>query len=421
MIKTGVLSWYVGNPTQGSSGNFTIGTDSGSNLDILTLDTSGNSTFSGNVDVEINTSGNNVISTFKNENTTAGNRSAIKVEQQVNATGSFSAFLGSTIDGKVFLSNDSITANHLLIDTSGNSTFAGAVKINTTVSALGKLAVRSTSGAGTFYNNIQCVPSDATTGGLFIGSNVANDAIMVTGAYYSNAGAYIPTATSASIINMFNGNVAFRANGSLTVGTEYTPTERMRITSSGDVGIGTNNPAAKLQVDFASYANSNAVANFINGNNPVRVAYDTVVIAQTDVASLSIVETPDGLQANEQKLTFAVGDNASIIRTANTSSGLYINVNAPTDKAAYLTGQGTIAMRFLNNGNVIVPTTNVGIGTTSPSAKLHVDDSFGGAAIKVAGLKYRFQRALLWLYARCYRSARNYSSKYILFWRCYKS
>ena len=74
----------------------------------------------GSATFEINAAGNNVISTFKNVNTTAGNRSAIKVEQFVSAVGSFSAFLGSTIDGKVFLSNDSITANHLLIDTSGN-------------------------------------------------------------------------------------------------------------------------------------------------------------------------------------------------------------------------------------------------------------------------------------------------------------
>ena len=153
------------------------------------------------------------------------------------------------------------------------------------------------------------------------------------------------------------------------------------------MGIGTTAPDAKLQVDFSTYANTNAVANFINGNNPVRVAYDTVVIAQTDVPSLSIVETVDGTQANEQKLTFAVGDNASIIRTANTSSGLYINVNAPTNTAAYLTGQGTTAMRFLNNGNVIVPTTNVGIGTTSPQQRLHISNSSGsfGAEVVLRG------------------------------------
>ena len=59
MIKTGVLSWYVGNPTQGSSGNFTIGTDSGGNLDILTLTSSGNlgvgtATPTGKVGIEAN-------------------------------------------------------------------------------------------------------------------------------------------------------------------------------------------------------------------------------------------------------------------------------------------------------------------------------------------------------------------------------
>ena len=127
----------------------------------------------------------------------------------------------------------------LIFDTNSNERMrilnGGDVKINTTVSTLGKLSVRSQSGANTFYNNIQCVPSDATTGGLFLGSNLANDAIMVTGAYYANAGNYTPTATSASIINMFSGNIVFRANDSLTVGTNYVPTERMRIKSTGQI------------------------------------------------------------------------------------------------------------------------------------------------------------------------------------------
>ena len=36
---------------------------------------------------------------------------------------------------------------------------------------------------------------------------------------------------------MFSGNTAFYGNTGLTVGTQYTPTERMRITSAGDVEI----------------------------------------------------------------------------------------------------------------------------------------------------------------------------------------
>jgi hypothetical protein len=42
LLKTGVLSWYVGNPTQGTSNNFSIGTDSGGNTEILTLTNTGN-------------------------------------------------------------------------------------------------------------------------------------------------------------------------------------------------------------------------------------------------------------------------------------------------------------------------------------------------------------------------------------------
>ena len=59
MIKTGILSWYVGNPTQGASTNFTIGTDSGGNIDILNLTSSGNlgvgtATPTGKVGIEAN-------------------------------------------------------------------------------------------------------------------------------------------------------------------------------------------------------------------------------------------------------------------------------------------------------------------------------------------------------------------------------
>ena len=145
--------------------------------------------------------------------------------------------------------NSTDNQNSLIINRSGFANFASGanfvsqVRINNSSSALGKLAVKSTSGASTFYNNIQCIPSDATTGGLFIGSNVTNDAIMVTGAYYKNAGKYTPTATSASIINMYSGNIRFFGDTGLTIGTEYTPTQRMNITSGGQVQVGYYNTA----------------------------------------------------------------------------------------------------------------------------------------------------------------------------------
>ena len=42
LLKSGVISWYVGNPSQGTSNNFSIGTDSGGNTEILTMTNGGN-------------------------------------------------------------------------------------------------------------------------------------------------------------------------------------------------------------------------------------------------------------------------------------------------------------------------------------------------------------------------------------------
>ena len=77
-------------------------------------------TVTGTITSNIAASGNNVIATLNNTDFTANNRSALKIRQQANAGGSFSAFLGATQSGNIFLSNDSITANHLVISNAGN-------------------------------------------------------------------------------------------------------------------------------------------------------------------------------------------------------------------------------------------------------------------------------------------------------------
>ena len=75
---------------------------------------------SSKLDIQQETAGNIISTEFDNLDYTAGNRNAIKIRQQASSSGSFSAFLGATQDGKLFLSNDSITSDHLVIDNTGN-------------------------------------------------------------------------------------------------------------------------------------------------------------------------------------------------------------------------------------------------------------------------------------------------------------
>ena len=122
---------------------------------------------------------------------------------------------------------------------SSDAVIPSQAAIGLTAQGLGKLTVKSSSGVSTFYNNIQCVPSDASSGGLVLGSNVANDAVIVTGAFYKNAGKYTPTATSASIINLTSGQMRFFGDTGLTVGTEYTPTRNFTLYPGGEVQLNT--------------------------------------------------------------------------------------------------------------------------------------------------------------------------------------
>ena len=181
----GYLRWNSGDMAIVNAGGYAMAfeTYTGSALtEKMRIDSSGNATFSGAP------SGDNTIFiagsrgaadnlpagniTFRNVSNGVGDVDLTKI-QSLTGTGS-----NQTQKGQLtFYTNDGTSLAEKMRITSG-----GQVKINTTPSSLGKLSVRSDSGASTFYNNIQCVPSDSTTGGLFIGSNVANDAIMVTGA-----------------------------------------------------------------------------------------------------------------------------------------------------------------------------------------------------------------------------------------------
>ena len=123
----------------------------------------------------------------------------------------------------------------------------------------------ATANADRFYSAFQAIPSGSafsSQGGIHIGSNVDNDGLIVTGAYYNNSGFYMPVSTSASGIYQAGAITRFYANSGLTVGTAFVPSNRFQIS---DTEVIVNEISADL--DFRVESDTNANMLFVDGGN----------------------------------------------------------------------------------------------------------------------------------------------------------
>ena len=140
----------------------------------------------------------------------------------------------------------------LSISTSGTErmriTSAGLVGIGT-ISPAAKLDVNggnihsfySYGGGGANYNLRIGNSLSATDYGYF--SQLGGSTFVANNNYYAVAGQFTPTATSASFISQSAGDISFFANTGLTAGVNYSPTERMKLDSSGNLSLLTGNLA----------------------------------------------------------------------------------------------------------------------------------------------------------------------------------
>jgi hypothetical protein len=289
-----------------------------------------------------------------------------------------------------------------------------------------KLSVVGTSATSQLFLN------DGSTGGGTVTSAAASGITIMGGARYAST--YYALATAAGGMNVYNGTLSLYNDAGLTVGNSYTPTARLTINSSGNVGIGTTNPSQILTVsavdpvismiDTTGGGHEYQIRNGLTGSN-FEIYDNTAGATRLQIDTDGQV----GLGAapiNEARL-FVLGNTSNganvDIRSANALTPATLEVQAydfdTSFKSAYLqyNGSGTLGnvidsipranssvLVFQESANSLIYTTytsplifgtnstermrisdtgNIGIGDTTPDSILDVEQTNSTANLAV--------------------------------------
>ncbi len=291
----------------------------------------------------------------------------------------------------------------LTIDTSGNVGLGTVSPAN--VLDLGNATAGRGIAWGETTSNYNNIFSSYSSAGLvlasgFKGSLVADSYLSSYGSSMARAGIRInPFGGDAGAIQFFSDTAATIANGSA-----YTPSERMRVTAAGDVGIGTAGPEARLQVSpAAAYSAINTGQAFVIRNTGLTGANLAMGVSGSNG---NVIQSRDGNTTGYALLINPHGGNVGIggsgmftpaaplnvIGNAlfgGTSAGVQGStqiVSAPgspvSSRLTYGTDGTGWQFRIAKNqsGTVTDQLTiqdngNVGIGDTAPDQRLSVLDT----------------------------------------------
>jgi hypothetical protein len=234
--------------------------------------------------------------------------------------------------------------------------FGGSVGIGTTTPVSSALSIQQdwVSGSAT----VKVYPSTAMSSGGLAGYGIFDSNGTTRRAFLA------ATSSDFQIWGQSNVPMTFATND----------TERLRITSAGNVGIGTTSPGASLTVGTQS-----------SGTSGSGVAQDNSIIARfgasnaaARVTGATVANTATATIGNDATLSFIVAGNYSA--TGLISSILQNTTTAGTDMAFSLYNN-TMQERMR-----ITAAGNVGIGTTAPDYALDVNRSSGaGARVRILG------------------------------------
>jgi hypothetical protein len=203
-----------------------------------------------------------------------------------------------------------------------------------------------------FFTN---VPSIDVTGNVGIGTSSPSVPLAVSRNLTGVIASFTNQTSADFQINLSSGvSLLTPSTGVLALGTSNT--ERMRITSSGNVGIGTSSPSSNLQIDTGSATNSTAVL--------IGPSSGTATVGDKIVLGFPLQNTGGGSTGN----TYAAGiggiqDNSG---TNTGALGFYTQGAAGdgTPERMRITSGGTLQIAGGGNDNV----GEINMGNTAQSA-----------------------------------------------------
>ena len=210
---------------------------------------------------------------------------------------------------------------------------------------------------------------DGTNLGIGVTPTVKLD-ILNTNATYSlsqkifnaSAGTFsIGQSPAATFLSVDNFAMAFCTNSNGGVaGTSVPTNERMRISSAGDVGIGTSSPASKLDV-AGNISDSNGNVRKVPQSGSAKTTSYTLAVGDVgefiELGASGAIVIPDA--------TFAAGDVVSIFNNTASTATITCSITTAyiagtfTDKATMTLAAAGVATVLFISGTVCVVSGNV--------------------------------------------------------------
>ena len=244
---------------------------------------------------------------------------------------------------------------------------------------------------GTVNGNVNIAVENASTGTnayasyRFKNNSISTAVMFLNG---SNNSGY----AGASSLNMYQGT-------NLPLGFVTNNLLRMMVTGAGNVGIGTNNPVEKLQINSGDILINNSTVSTLKSGGSLYIDLNTFgsysgrnfrisdngtsLVNVTQVGNVGIGTTSPSQKLHVVGNQYLDGDldikspgvGNSITVLQSTSGNAVVNIGESAVGHGFLSlfelGVGDV-IKFDANANSFINRGNVGIGTTAPSQKLHI-------------------------------------------------